>query len=164
MSPRPHHAFTLALATALASATPVPGGAPSPAGADEPEDQYCVSYALTHAEVEAGAISEVECYDSPEEVPQSRDAMIDLATVYTGAGGSGSQITLQNTSCTGASFNFGSGHPWDNVISSTDLANCGSVKHYRDTGFSGPHELVTTGGMYNFTTLNDHTSSIEYAP
>ena len=129
MSPRPRPAFTLALATAIAGAGT--GTAPLPVGADEPEEpiEYCYTEALTMEEVEAGAVSVVDCYDEP----LAQRFVINLAVIYDGTGLSGSNTTVTGSSCNGAFVNFGAGHPWDNRIGSTDLLACGYAKHYVST-------------------------------
>ncbi|HEX7135765.1 MAG TPA: hypothetical protein VF228_24515, partial [Iamia sp.] len=138
--------------------------AAAPAGADEPEGDYCVAYALTAAEIEAGAFTEVECYATPEEIPQGRSADIDLAIIYDGTGGGSPSTVLRAASCTGAKFAFSSTDWWNDKISSTDLVSCGSAKHYVSATYTGTHELVTTSAVFNFTTVNNLISSIEYAP
>ncbi|HMJ77735.1 MAG TPA: hypothetical protein VK507_17270 [Iamia sp.] len=161
MSPRPRPAFALALATAMAGAAA--GTAPLPVGADDTEEpiEYCYTEALTIEEVEAGATSVVECDDHPI----YRRSGIILAVIYADPGLGGSNTTVGGTSCTGALVNFGTGHSWDNRISSTDLISCGYAKHYVNTGASGTSQLMTAGGSVNMdVNLNDKTSSIEYAP
>jgi hypothetical protein len=160
MNPRPRPAFALALATAMVGATPIP------LAADEPDEpfEHCYTEALTLEEAQQGAVSVVECYPLSEEAPAAR-GLIDLATVYTGTGGTGSSLTVRSTTCTGVTQNFGAGHAWDNVISSTQLLACGNAKHYVNTGASGAHQLVSGGSMTNMNaTLDNQTSSIEYAP
>jgi len=161
MSPRPRPAFALALATAIAGAGA--GTAPLPVGADEPEEptEYCYTEALTLEEVEAGVESVVDCYEEPLALRFS----LSLALIYDGTGLTSSSTTVTGTTCNGAFVNFGVGHPWDNRVSSTDLLACGYAKHYVDTGLSGQNQLMTNGGTVDMNgTLNNQTSSIEYAP
>lgn len=162
MSIRPHPTVALALATALAGAAPGSVGA---VAAEEVVAEHCYTEALTAEEVEAGAYSEIVCYPADEEPPAARRMAVSFATVYTGANGSGTPLTIGGASCTGGAANFAPGSAWDNVISSTDLLACGNAKHWSGNGFTGSNQLVSGGGIHNMNgTLNNATSSIQYAP
>lgn len=160
MSPRPHPAFTLALATVLVGVAPVPLAADEP---EEPVAERCFSDALTVEEVEAGVLSEIVCYPI-DEIPVARGT-VDFANVYLGLNGTGTWVTLRGTSCTGGSANFAGNATWDNAISSTDLLTCGNAKHYELAGFGGANQLISGGGIQNMNgTLDNQTTSIQYAP
>lgn len=167
MNLRPYPGLTVALATALV------GTAPLPVAADEPMVEHCYTVALTDEEVEAGAVSELDCYEvpagTPMELPQARSTTIIFAIAYEGALGSGSAVAINSApgvlTCTGGSVVFGTGHTWDNVISSTELISCGSGKHWAAANFTGANQLITGCCVQNLnTTMNNATSSIQYAP
>lgn len=167
MSPRPRPTFALALATASALAAPTPGG--TAAFGDEPTAEQCYIYAISDEEAAAGAVSEVECLPVGEEPSSARSADIDLAVVFTAAGGLGTSYIVRDPSCTGGNVVFGAGSPWDNIISSTELLACGNAKHWDSSTFSGQNQLVSTSGTpVNMTAapagMDNKTSSIEYAP
>jgi hypothetical protein len=136
------------------------GTAPLPVGADEDPIEYCYTWALTIEEAEAGATSVVDCYEEPLAMRLSQV----MAIIYEDPGLGGTSTTVLGTSCTGHTVTFGTGHPWDNRISSTDLQACGNAKHYVNSNFTGSNQLMTNGGAVNMNgTLDNQTSSIEYA-
>jgi hypothetical protein len=161
MSPRPRPAFALALATAMTGAAAGTATLPVAAGDEEPAE-YCYTWALTDEEVEAGVTSEVDCYDEP----LANRLSITLAIIYADANltGSHADVLWSGASCNGANVVFGAGHPWDNRISSTDLQFCGYAKHYVNSNFTGSNQLMDGTTVNMNATLNNQTSSIEYAP
>ncbi len=174
MNLRPYPGLTVALATALASTAPMPAAADD---TDEPMVEHCYTVALTDEEVEAGMVSELDCYEvpagTPMELPQARLTTITFAIVYDGVNGTGSAVGISSptgvTTCTsGGSVVFGTGHAWDNRVTSTELLACGSGKHYMSDNFTGTsttYQTITGCCVQNLNaTLNNQTSSIQYAP
>lgn len=161
MSPRPRPAFALALATALA------GTAPLPAAADDPEDlvERCYTQALTREEVLDGERSVVECVEVPVGTPLARRGSFNIAKIFDSTDGTGTFVYVEGTGCTGASAAFGTGNTWNNRIGSTELLACGNAKHYDNANFTGDNILISgTGAVQGMGTMNNRTSSIEYAP
>lgn len=159
MSPRPHPAYALALASALVGTTPVA------AGAGDPElVERCFTEALTAEEVEDGVVSDIDCYEVPADAPLARGAMY-LAVQYDISSSTGADLWVTGSSCTGASINFGTGHAWDNRISAMELLACGNAKHYTGANLTGNSQLKSGLTYHTFTgAWNNVTSSIEYAP
>lgn len=152
---------------AVALATALVGGTQLPAGADEPEEGvHCFTQALTAEEIAAGVYSDIDCYPVSEEPPQARLLSVNLARVYTGHGGTGTALTIQDTSCTGGGVNWAPGHVWNDAISSTQLIACGSAKHWIDNNWTGAtNQFVNTSVVVEMgTPMDKKTSSIEYAP
>jgi hypothetical protein len=170
MNHRPHPGIALAVAAALVGTAAPMSPLSSPAAADEPLVEHCYTVALTDEEVEAGAVSEIDCYEAPaDEPPLAMRSTILFAIVYdTDQLGSRLYVTSPSgvTTCTGGTTVFGTGNPWDNRISSTELWACGSAKHYASVNFNGtPNQLVAGAGYTPMTgTMNNATSSIEYSP
>lgn len=168
MNLRPHPALTLALATALAGTHPIPAAADD--DTDVPMVQHCYTEALTDEEVAAGAVSVLDCYDVPEgtpmEIPYARLTTIVFSIVYDVDDTTGSATMITGTSCTGGNVVFGSGDPWDNRISAIKLVSCGAGKHWSNDNFTGSSQLKTGTGTVQYITgtMNNQTSSIEYAP
>ena len=167
MNHRPRPGLTLAVAAAaLAGTTPL---SPPAAADDEPLVEHCYTMALTDEEVADGAVSEIDCYlVSADEPPMARRGTVIFATVYDTTE-YGSLLFVSSPpgvmTCTGGSIVFGTGHPWDNRISGTELGACGSAKHWQWSNFTGSFQLVDTAGYTPITgTMNNATSSIEFSP
>ncbi len=161
MTPRHRPTFALALATALVAPAP----AVASAGAEEPVAERCHTWALSPEEAAGGAVSEVECYPLGEEPPAMRSADVALAYLYSGRNGDGTRLTVWDADCTGGTIVFGAGHPWDDIVSSTDLLACGTAKHWQHADNTGSNQTVSTSVLTNMTTTMDNqTSSIVYAP
>jgi hypothetical protein len=170
MKHRPHPGLTLALAATLAGTAAPISTLSSPAAADdEPLVDHCYTQALTPEEVEDGAVSEIDCYQAPaDEPPLAMRSSILFAIVYD-TDQLGSRLYVGSppgvTTCAGGSTVFGTGHAWDNRISSTELMVCGNAKHYAAANLSGTHQLVMGPGYTPMGgTMNNATSSIEYSP
>lgn len=145
------------------AATAAPG-----AEAHVADELHCYTDALTAEEVEAGETSQVDCYPIPQ--PAStlgghQPTSFVLARHYSAAGGGGAVLTVNGTSCTGASVSFGAGDPWNNRIRSTRNQACGNSKHFVNSNHTGDHQLVSGFAVTNLNaTLAGRVSSIEYAP
>lgn len=163
MNLRPRPALTLALATALAGTAPPPVAADD---TDEPTAEHCYTYVYTPEELEAGAVMELECYPEPLDAPQARSGTITLAIIYDISNTTGDSLALLGTTCTGASVTMtGALAPWDNRIGATTLVACGSAKHWTGYTLNGSNQLLVGNGYHTLNaTLNNQTSSIEYAP
>lgn len=129
----------------------VPLFVPTPAVA-EPAAEHCYAEALTVEEVEAGATSEVTCY---EEALLARGS-ITLAVHYSGFGGTGASLTVTGAACSGSSLSLGSSDPWNNLIHSTRNGTCANAKHFANGDLTGDNE-VTSGSS---GTLNDLSGSM----
>lgn len=162
MTVRPRPGMSLAVAAALAGTTPV---APPAAADDEPLVEHCYTQALTPEEAAAGAVSEIDCYEvSADEPPMALRGTVTWAVAYDNANGSGDEFWIFGPSCTGGAIVFGTGHVFDNRISSIDLVACGAAKNWQWSNFSGSHQLVLGIGLTAMTgTMNNATSSIEFA-
>lgn len=164
MTPRPHHAFAAALATALVGAAPTPAmAAKAPAA---PTVKHCVTAALTDAQVAAGQTSKVTCADVPVGTPLRRSSTV-IMRHYDGVSGTGAVLDVTGTTCTGAQVAFLSTDYWNNRITSTEHTLCGYAKHWNANNYTGTNELTGTGATgvtFNLSTLNNATGSIDYAP
>jgi uncharacterized protein affecting Mg2+/Co2+ transport len=165
MTPRPHHAFAAALATAIVGSAPTPATAAS--ATTTPTIQHCVTAALTDAQVAAGQTSKVTCVDVPVGTPLRRSSMV-IARHYDLTNATGAVLDVTGTTCTGAQVSFLSTDPWNNRITSTEHTVCGYAKHWSNSNYTGSNELTgngTGGYVQNLgATLNNATSSIDYAP
>jgi hypothetical protein len=167
MNLRPYPGLTVALATALAGTTPLPAVADD---SDEPMVEHCYIQAISAEEAAAGEVSEIDCYQVPAGTPIEAPAArgnITFAYIYDVSDTFGDVGIVNGPSCTGGSAVFGTGNGWDNRISATRLVSCGSAKHWASSAFTGSYQLVTgLPGSYHTmnATMNNATSSIEYAP
>ncbi|WP_208028727.1 hypothetical protein [Rhabdothermincola sediminis] len=157
--------------------------ADQPAGVAEgvAGERYCQVEIQDRADVEAGKVAELVCFDSFAGLLSSlgvapRAAMADspatmaaeswpsnaLAAHYDGVGGGGSYVVVVGNDCNGGGLNLPS--DWNDRIRSTRHLRCGTIKHWRDWGYQGPSE--TTGGSYgtirSLTTLDQQVTSIQY--
>jgi hypothetical protein len=162
MTPRPHHAFAAALATALVGAAPTPATA---AKTTTPMIKHCVAAALTDAQVAAGQTSKIDCVDVPVGTPLRRTSSV-IVRHFDGASGTGSVLEITGSTCNGAQFAILSTDWWNNRISSTEQTVCGYTKHWNGNNYTGTNELTGNGtfATFNLTTLNNATGSMDYAP
>jgi hypothetical protein len=168
MTVRPRPGLSLAVAAAaLAGTTPL---SPPVVADDEPLVERCYTVALTDEQVADGEVSEIDCYwVSPDEPPMQMRGSIIYATIYdTDQFGSYLMVGSPpgSTTCTGGNAVFGTGHLWDNRISSTELGVCGAAKHHQWSNFTGNNQLVMGAGSFTWmnATMNNATSSITYSP
>lgn len=167
MNFRPRPGLTLAVAAALAGTAPLS----TPAAAeDEPLVERCYTQALTPEQVEAGEVSQIDCYEVPADEPfTAMRGTVVYAIVYDIDPTVGSALTINSpagvTTCTGGQVVFGTGNTWDNIISSTELIACGNTKHWQWSNFTGSNQYKTGSGIVHYITgtMNNATSSIQYA-
>jgi hypothetical protein len=168
MNFRPRPGLTLAVAAAaLAGTAPM---SPPAAADDEPLVEHCYTQALTPEQVEAGEVSQIDCYQVPADEPfAAMRSTVVWAIVYDIDPSTGSAMMISSptgvTSCSGGSVVFGVGNPWDNIISSTEIIACGSAKHWANANYTGSNQLKTGSGILHYITgaMNNATSSIQYA-
>ena len=166
MNIRPYPGLTVALATALTGTVPLPAVADD---IDEPMIEHCYIQAITEEDAAAGLMSEIDCYqvsaDTPLEAPAARGTVV-LAYIYDVSDTFGDVGVVSGAGC-GSTAVFGTGSTWDNRISATRLVSCGSAKHWTASNFTGSNQFVTGLPSSYHTmnaTLNNATSSIQYAP
>lgn len=156
----------LARLAAACSLTPaVMTQAATPTAADEPAlVQSCLTTALPHEEIEAGAISEITCeWVEPGEWVGTMFRSSTLAIHYAGPDGSGDALVVGGDCAGGVAF--GPGHAWNNAVSSTQHFACGTVKHFDSASYSGDFYVTNgwPGLTLNLGPLNNRASSIGYA-
>jgi len=153
--------------------------AADPAPPEVPKN-HCVTSELTPEQLASGQRSTLTCFTTFAEALASRgihvgeevqpaglstEVILSVSTLaavhFDGNNGGGASLLVYGD-CTGGGISLDSS--WDNRISSTRHAACGTIKHFDSTSYSGTQENTRGlyGNTFDLTTLNDRVGSAKY--
>jgi hypothetical protein len=147
----------------------VAADAPAPPEAPPPTQRVCSTRLLTATQLEAGEQSTITCTEVDAATvasygrgpTQAGDKL--LAVHWDDLGGAGADLYVWGNDCNGGGVSFGSGHAWDNRISSTEHGICSKIKHFRDAPNTIPSWVTDGPGVRDLMgSTNNQTSAIRY--